>query len=116
MPYTPGPWGVYPPYDDGRDSRSYVIAAMVETPVDGELHYRRLVAAGLSDSDGETAEDEANARLIAAAPAMIDALQRVVREVVEVRTRWGAKFVVQFPTNGQTMAMVEAAIAQAEGR
>ena len=94
MPHTPGPWNM-----QKREPGDKTI--FVSQPADG---YHRLRAEiDCDDCDTETAE--ANARLIAAAPELLEACKLLI----EVFNRSGAS---DYPT----VKKAAAAIAKAEGR
>ena len=66
------------------------------------------------ESDGATAEDEANARLIAAAPDLLAALEAVVNECVLMHKHWGENSNSKAANEAETAA--HAAIAKARGQ
>jgi hypothetical protein len=96
--HTPGPW-VVGPVDDtvvthlGRDGVRYEIAA-----IDGDYN-----------SPDEWPTMEANARLIAAAPDMLDALKALLFELDE-------RFPYGWLRRLDCLPKARAAIAKAEGR
>ena len=61
MPHTPGPWAV------SQDALWFAEGPSVRTPA---RHIARMW--------GDTPEDQANARLIAAAPELLEALRAIV--------------------------------------
>ena len=71
--HTPGPWEIEP-FGDGK---------MAEIRVEG-----RLACLLHSFSKRPTIEDEANARLIAAAPELLEALQRLSAQCERLRMAW----------------------------
>jgi hypothetical protein len=89
--HTPGPWeqGVG---DEG------------EAQVYGSDGYRRIILASTENFRIATDESKANARLIAAAPELLDALKEAVREL-DLRCAF----------YGNAFANMRAAIRKAEG-
>ena len=99
--FTPGPWVVDEDYEDEeqqaigivKEGRGYIAG----------IH----MLASCNNGEGFTAEDRANAALIAAAPAMYEALQSIL------------EFYEWSNSNGAEQAAYDkamAALAQAEGR
>lgn len=77
--YTPGPWWTNARYD-GRDACCAVIAARTDAgPLPGNPT-RGVVAFSSALLNTEARKCEADARLIAAAPDLIDALRAVAAE------------------------------------
>jgi hypothetical protein len=114
--HTPGPWtprgggSNYHPHEKNRadmmDWRSGVDAEVPFTETDGSREDVQSVAAGY----GRTlAEAEANARLIAAAPELLEACQSA-RESIEQLVRLN-----RIPANNKGLRDVIAAIAKATG-
>ncbi len=68
--HTPGPWGIY---DDGPDGSDVILAH-----VDGENYDIAYISNDASEGRPE-GERKANARLIAAAPALLEALKACER-------------------------------------
>lgn len=101
--HTPGPWDVREQDDEFRvhapDSRSYGFRVEMRI-VDEVGGYSEQ----LEDGTWDNAQAKANARLIAAAPELLDALQ-MVRDYVVRMKGWG---------HGYQLA-VDAAIAKASG-
>lgn len=77
--HTPGPWMAYGPALPTTDSPEGGDYCVMDggTNVIAEAFYR------VSEGVGGTHNAEANARLIAAAPLMLEALQDVLREFVD---------------------------------
>ena len=69
--HTPGPWVVYDDSNDGKTNRIEIAA-------------RGKTVARIYHSVPE--EDLLNARLIAAAPDLLEALQRLLADIVEYQT------------------------------
>jgi hypothetical protein len=105
---TPGPW------DDVRPNRKefgvYRIAAVA-------AHLQSLFDSGSSDGvEAVAAVDEANARVIAAAPDLLQALQEVVGAHAEAANCFYCEADTGTPHEPDcTMHFVVAAIAKAEG-
>ena len=99
MKHTFRPWKIY------TDGAKTFIAA----PSAG-----RIVATGLYDENSDTPLDEieANARLIAAAPELLEAAKRAVGII---RESYGPHD-VDLPRDGQAVDLLEKAILQAQGR
>jgi len=95
---TQGPWKVYP------DDRNTFVASIPSG---------RVVATGLYDENSGTpaGEIEANARLIAAAPALLDAAEWAA-EII--RDSYG-QHDVDIPADCQAVNVLERAIKQAKG-
>ncbi len=86
--HTPGPW-----YVTGRLTR------YVEARIDGGL-IQEVAACGPTEADGGYGpHQEANARLIAAAPDLLEALEMLI----------------EFPNTGPATSTARAAIAKATG-
>jgi len=106
--HTPGPWVVDEVYEDD-EQRCIGIVKEGQGYIAG-IH---ILASADTDNTEFTAEDEANATLIAAAPAMYEALSSILKDIekVEPRTLSGyANLCAMFRT------VAKAALAQAEGR
>lgn len=106
MSHTPGPWETQ--YRGNGESE--VLANGADRDDVACICY---VAGGLGMSieDGRDYESEANAKLIAAAPELLDALKQAVRALNEM-----ARFTVGY-SDSYTIAMqCDHAIAKAEGR
>jgi hypothetical protein len=73
MSHTPGPWrkcgGATPPYTAVHSSRGYIVFVMADA---GTVEHGKPIDAPSMD------EQQANARLIAAAPDLLDALQSLL--------------------------------------
>ena len=104
--HTPGPW---------KASRRYADTIVIE----GDGGYRHIVGVGadeITESGGEemSAEQEANARLIAAAPELLAALERLTDV-----TQW---LDVSFASEDEeaeaeeALGVAQAAIAKARGK
>ncbi len=103
-PYTPGPWQAVAS-QPVRCTQCYSIRA------DPPLGPGRLIATTRTYTASPTTgqyppEHEANARLLAAAPELLAALKRLLRE-----TSYGTQ-----PCDSQTINSARAAIAKAEGK
>jgi hypothetical protein len=96
--HTPGPWKAYP---DG--TQTFVAS----------IPSGRVVAADLHDENSDTPieEIEANARLIAAAPGLLDAAETAA-EII--RDSYG-QHDVDVPADCQAVNILERAIKQAKG-
>lgn len=115
--HTPGPWERLPSYGGGQDASWQAIG-----PRDGRSgsykldendepvlspHYRQIASCRISHgTDG--AEGKANARLIAAAPELLEALEELV-DLVKA-TREG-----EYEIDSFTWQPAQAAIAKARG-
>jgi hypothetical protein len=97
--HTPGPWTYGPPKTNSR--RVFMPNDTVEITCRGGP-YGGLVAALYKTNFASPGMDEANARLIAAAPDMLEVLKRVEESL----TALGAK--------GEPLKSIRAAIAKAE--
>jgi hypothetical protein len=105
--FTPGPWKV------GSNKKGDEYALNVLAPIRSDVKEHRVVVKAVSDMyfDSETAE--ANARLTAAAPVMLEALKALFKECAMIHKHWGE--------NSNTKAADEAikyaqeAISKAEG-
>jgi hypothetical protein len=100
--HTPGPW--------------YVVASGIcasPTPQSGALY---IAWHNVSSSYRDSGEQAANARLIAAAPAMLEALRRSVPWLGKLIADGGHLNSVAPNDAVGAMHQAEAAIAQAEGR
>lgn len=81
--HTPGPWFVHDGTSHSKDSRGYVGTFDIKTSPKGELHNGTIWIGDTKPyddpgfTDKETAH--ANAKLIAAAPEMLSALQQIVK-------------------------------------
>lgn len=80
---TPGPWMALAPSDDFP--RFYIQSAAPDVEQVGYAAIGEIYAC-LEDSDGEQAECEANARLVAAAPEMLSALRKTLSRCVDCGT------------------------------
>lgn len=113
--HTPGPWMVAP-CSDGDEIRNVV--ADYSERIDGGLTIRvaRWIAeldASLdfdSDVERQLAEMDANARLIAAAPDLLDALKAMVASYDGLRDALTCTTVIA------KLAAADAAIVKAEGK
>lgn len=99
MSHTPGPWSVATP-TYGANGVLYILA-----PQQSENEWPREVAVLYSGGEDE---QDANARLIAAAPELLAAL-RIARETIAMACGTTAPFVKQ------AFAIIDPAIAKAEG-
>jgi hypothetical protein len=91
--YTPGPWDLVP---NGRDSKRLTDCRYGEQ--------RKSIGIVYAGND----EEEANARLIAAAPEMLEALKRAEWALLDLCQRAG---VADYPA----VEAIRAAVAKAEG-
>lgn len=96
--HTPGPWDV----DEGDKSTIY------------ELDAANPIAEVFSDRSAE--ENEANARLIAAAPELLDALTALLDEAEDVFVCMADATGIDRHNLPPQFAAARAAIAKAEGR
>lgn len=71
--HTPGPWYV----NDNPDSMMWDISITECVPEDWDNTFRGFIAHLSQTNQINTNEQQANARLIAAAPDMLEALQRI---------------------------------------
>lgn len=92
-PHTPGPWTMHPRFDDGAEVRAPVAWCSVASTHD---------ASGSQIIDA--AEARANARLIAAAPDLLAALEEAIRDHDDFEDG---------RLSGNTVATMYAAIAKA---
>jgi hypothetical protein len=111
--HTPGPWTVRPfltPDKDDDPMMVYLVEAgdlqqrfdNLETNEDGEFDFDVV--------DSLHAENNANARLIAAAPQLLEAL-RFAYMVLETMPDEGKQYIP-----GNALGTIKTAIAQAEGK
>lgn len=80
--HTPGPW---------RIERHADPIAIVGKYMDDKGKIHEFVLAEVGSVSSVTPLDEANARLIAAAPRMYEALEAIVRRCIALRSRQGWK-------------------------
>jgi hypothetical protein len=94
--HTPGPWKQY------RDSQGNV-------RIQGNVPGGPVAFIEEMNNTGGTPQDHANARLIAAAPELLDALKRILEgNTMEGREEWGFRDVIQ-----EHYKIARAAIAKA---
>lgn len=94
---TPGPWRVSGPYveapsKDRRGRTKYYVVASVSSPGANQIHE---ITGGYGDYEQAKQIQESNARLIAAAPELLDALERVLATIDDEADRafpWPAEF------------------------
>jgi hypothetical protein len=98
MDYTPGPWKVKDGWDKNGNGKYFPEVVFCETP--------KLKGVVVNESHNQEAESiMANAYLIAAAPELLEALERLAGDIEDL----GAEY------DYSTMSMVRAAIAKAHG-
>ena len=103
MEYTKGPWKYEP------ESTDYIINPKDFECFKGVVHGGKLnMALCVMIADCLEAEVEANARLIAAAPEMYEALKEAENFFVVAKA--------YIPPHGNTLRLVQQAIAKAEGQ
>ena len=104
--HTPGPWEVQNSDQWRAESRDTGFATFCHVGPPKGL----AVALAVSDEDGEGHEVEANARLIAAAPDLLDAIEALLGWV----KAWDCDFVMddEWPADDEK---IKAAIAKARG-
>ena len=92
--HTPGPWTMHPRFDDGAEVRSLASVAWCSVASTHGASGSQII---------DVAEARANARLIAAAPDLLEALERLFR--------WGS-----WPSeeHKQDMELARTAIAKAK--
>ena len=98
--HTPGPW-------QAMLSGNVVYEW---TPPGGRSISCKIVARTTNHNAAPDTEEAANARLIAAAPELLEALKLAEERIVEL-SAWA-----KIEAEGQTIAEIRAAIAKAEGR
>lgn len=98
--HTPGPWVLAEGYERSDTSRHFVWSD-AETPEEREDASRYCIATVEPREHGETLD--ANARLIAAAPDLLEACKAALSELLRV-------------SPSQASPIVRAAIAKAEGK
>ncbi len=98
--HTPGPWRHFP-FEFGNDENEFVV---------GHGQYQTIahVRMGSDDIDGNAL---ANARLISAAPEMLEALDALAQQAVEMRDR----LETVFDAENDAIKSAFAAIAKARG-
>jgi hypothetical protein len=107
--HTPGPWHVPTgPFVTGLTVETRADEVTIPCPGSGGAMSHTTTVCNL-DWHG-TAEWEANARLIAASPDMLDALQEARVQVAILQERLGIE-----DTGSGTLSIIDAAIAKAEG-
>lgn len=109
--HTPGPWHIS---NSGYANAPNAILGDTREPNWKSRHPYiacKLIAEVFTDESPDRPEKEANARLIAAAPALLAALHRVV---AELDGEPGDSLEKVFSSNA--CAQIRAAMAQAEGR
>jgi hypothetical protein len=80
MSYTPGPWTIQYSTNDYEGNLIYANSVVDSTLL--TVYYTRAIAATVTEEASEaTPEDEANARLIAAAPDLLAALKDVAEQI-----------------------------------
>ena len=108
--HTPGPWLAREWYDIDHEGECQAQGWDLRLPNGFRLPL-------CSNTSGDLSEAEANARLIAAAPRLLQALKKIVqcekRRAADLRHR-GAWMLVKF--SEERVAEAEAAIREAEGR
>ena len=102
--FTPGPWVVDEDYED--EEQQAIAIVKEERGYIAGIH----ILASCNNGEGFTAEDRANANLIAAAPAMYEALAKLRLEAIHYRnTGVGKQFL------NEAIAQAEQAINQVWG-
>lgn len=130
--HTPGPWAITRSGSGEADSlltrpdngKPYIEHAHIDGPQRLNPQFKKGVAVVYlgdgwgpnGDCDGALAEQEANARLIAAAPCMLEALQRVIPWMGRLIADGGHLNCVAPNDAVGALAQAEAAIARATGR
>ena len=107
--HTPGPWTVGREMNSERPG-SVPVVALVRDSLAGRMHVAFV--------NGKAGEQEANARLIAAAPGLLAALRALTLDVQawhEVHGRTGQYSSPQADYLAQAMIEARAAIAKATG-
>ncbi len=113
--FTQGPWVVDEDYEDEEQQAIGIVK-------EGHGYIAGIhILASSNNGEGFTSEDRANAHLIAAAPAMYEALQQTLFLVeLAALEEWGREVTGehQLPTTEarDRLEKVTAALAQAEGR
>jgi len=123
MSHTPGPWTVEPEYDGGRticELRWWGAGPLSVNA--GKQWITHSGVQAVKSLAARNVEAEANARLIAAAPELLEALKGVLAGFEanafcrntdgDGRTDWA----IQFLPHLQALAAATVAIAKAEGR
>ena len=101
--HTPGPWVVDDDYEDEEQQAIGIVK-------DGHGYIAGIhILASCINGEGFSAEDRANAHLIAAAPAMYEALREIVAAV-------GSGEVIDYSSAGDWYTEACAVLAQAEGK
>ena len=105
--YTPGPWAVFEkPYRDAFDGMVLLRTVIADNGRDAD------VVAYLDDA--YPASVEANARLIAAAPSLLEAAKQLI-DAIEKQLAMTGKGITPSPRVAAALAETRAAIAAAEG-
>ena len=103
--HTPGPWEIYPDGD-----RKHILRAGTLEFISPSYTKADWIAELDPDGTGhDEDETEANARLIAAAPALLDACQAIANRLDYLSELWGQEGVTR-----SLMDQVKAALALAE--
>jgi hypothetical protein len=111
--HTPGPWSVAP-YPEGAELLE-VVADYSELPGGRKsAHWIAELDAGGIDDDRET--NAANARLIAAAPELLEALKDASRTLKTCLSACNEKRTMGIQAHPCLVCRINAAIAKAEGK
>lgn len=114
--HTPGPWVAY----HQNDHHEWQIGAgLSPDKADNDGHFEFIVAQTFGGLGIDDSESEANARLIAQAPAMIDVLRKLAAEVGGLRAFEGELRAEISNTNWNVLMMrlleADAVVAAATG-
>lgn len=110
--HTPGPWKVHRSYSSGLMSLALAGELPNYVPIETPFKEGAFADATSGDSPWEPSEIEANARLIAAAPEMLEALEEFIRFID--LPPWAQPNEIAC-YRAAAVASAEAAIAKAKG-
>lgn len=102
--YTPGPWEASTPEPERQGPLTWYNEPWSISGENGQKHIANISTMFAA----EEAEDRANARLIAAAPELLEACKRVLRAI-----NWG--YTEDRMSDDEQAALLSAAIAKATG-